>query len=52
MEIKFIAAITSPEGKGNPRNPERGMVRHQFLEVLVRIAEEKYLKYKIVDNYE
>jgi len=29
------------------RNPERGLVRFQLMECLVRIAEEKYVKPKI-----
>ncbi len=31
------------QGGKNPRNPERGLNRHQLMELLVRIAEEKYI---------
>ena len=29
--------------KGKGLIPERGMVRHEFLEAIIRIAEEKYM---------
>jgi hypothetical protein len=41
--LKFISTISGTE-KGNPRKPDRGMIRFQFMEVWVRIAEEKYSK--------
>ena len=27
VEIKFVAAISDPSFKGNPRNPDRGLVK-------------------------
>ena len=39
----FIATYTRTEKDRNPRNPDRALVRYQFLEGLVRIAEHKYL---------
>lgn len=42
LDLKFIGTISGTE-KGNPRKPDRGMIRFQFLEVWVRIAESKYL---------
>ena len=43
VDIKFIATLSSGE-KSNPRNPERSLVRYQLMEVMVRIAEERYIK--------
>ncbi|EGR33095.1 leucine rich repeat protein [Ichthyophthirius multifiliis] len=46
INLKWTATISGGD-KGNIRNPERGISRHQLMEVLVRIAEEKYiLKYQ------
>ncbi|KAL4510557.1 hypothetical protein ABPG72_004711 [Tetrahymena utriculariae] len=42
VDIKWTAT-TSIGDKGNFRNPERGITRYQLMEVLVRIAEEKYI---------
>lgn len=51
VEIKYVAAISDPSFKGNPRNPDRGLVRHQFMEVIVRLAEEKFVKSKVCESY-
>ena len=51
VDIKFIATLSSTDFKGNSRNPERGLIRYQLMEVLVRIAEEKYIKNNVEDNY-
>ena len=37
--------------KGNSLVPERGLVRFQFMESLVRLADEKFKKLGIVDNF-
>ena len=42
LEIKFISSKTLTK-KARGLIPERGMVRHEFLEGIVRIAEEKYM---------
>lgn len=42
VDLKFIATNSS-EIRG-PRNPERALVRFQFMEILVRLAEDKYMK--------
>ena len=47
VDIKFIATLSSSEYKNNPRNPERGLIRCQLMEGLVRIAEEKYMKNQV-----
>ncbi|CAD8053199.1 unnamed protein product [Paramecium primaurelia] len=51
MELKYLATISGTE-KGNYRKPERGMVRFQFLEMFVRIAEDKYIKNGIAKSFE
>lgn len=47
VDIKFIATSSSSEFKNNPRNPERGLIRCQLMEGLVRVAEEKYMKNQV-----
>lgn len=47
VPIKFIVTSTGSEIKNNPRNPERGLIRCQFMEAIVRIAEEKYIKSQV-----
>lgn len=42
LEIKFITSKTSHR-KFRGMAPDRGMVRHEFLEGIIRIAEEKYM---------
>jgi hypothetical protein len=50
-DLKFIATCSSAiEWKGNFRNPERALVRYQFMEFLVRLAEDKFLKSKQAPN--
>lgn len=43
INLKWVSTISGLE-KGNARNPERGINRHQFLELLIRIADEKYIQ--------
>ncbi len=43
INLKWTATI-SGNVKGNPRIPDRGMIRCQFFECLVRLADEKFLK--------
>lgn len=50
VDIKFIATLSSGE-KSNPRNPERSLVRYQLMEVMVRIAEERYIKSGQAQNF-
>ncbi|KAL4483288.1 hypothetical protein ABPG72_007930 [Tetrahymena utriculariae] len=42
LEIKFISSKTQQK-KARSLIPERGMVRHEFFEGIIRIAEEKYM---------
>ena len=50
VDIKFIATLASGE-KSNPRNPERSLVRYQLMEVMVRIAEERYIKGGVTQTF-
>jgi hypothetical protein len=38
------------EVKNNPRNPANSLVRYQFLEIIVRLALDKYLRKKVVSS--
>jgi hypothetical protein len=42
--------MTANDWKGNQLVPERGLVRFQFMEALVRLSEEKYKKLGLVDS--
>lgn len=44
-------SMSAANYKGNQLVPERGLVRFQFMEILVRLAEEKYKKLSITDNF-
>ncbi|CAD8165096.1 unnamed protein product [Paramecium pentaurelia] len=51
LDLKFIATCAaSIEYKGNYRNPERALCRYQFMEFLVRVSDDKYLKQKQANN--
>lgn len=39
----FIATYTRTDKERNPRNPDRALVRYQFLEGLVRLSDQKYI---------
>lgn len=51
-DLKFIATYTKtdPALMKNYRNPDRVLVRYQFLEVWVRLAEQKFISNHIVNN--
>eukprot|EP00359_Climacostomum_virens_P009598 CAMPEP_0204913250 /NCGR_PEP_ID=MMETSP1397-20131031/11196_1 /ASSEMBLY_ACC=CAM_ASM_000891 /TAXON_ID=49980 /ORGANISM="Climacostomum Climacostomum virens, Strain Stock W-24" /LENGTH=869 /DNA_ID=CAMNT_0052084449 /DNA_START=77 /DNA_END=2683 /DNA_ORIENTATION=- len=38
------------EVKNNPRNPANSLVRYQFMEIIVRLALDKYLRKKVVTS--
>jgi hypothetical protein len=50
IDLVFITtnSISGIDFKGNPLVPERGLVRFQLMEVLVRLADEKYKKTGVV----
>lgn len=43
LDLQFKATNYS-DVKTNPRNPQNALIRHQFLEIFVRIAIDKYVK--------
>lgn len=43
--------MSSGDWKGNALVPERGLVRFQFMESLVRLAEEKFKKNGLTDTF-
>ena len=47
----FIATFTKTEKEKNHRNPDRALVRYQFLEGLVRLADQKYANNGITEGY-
>eukprot|EP00828_Plagiopyla_frontata_P019188 TRINITY_DN24542_c0_g1_i1.p1 TRINITY_DN24542_c0_g1~~TRINITY_DN24542_c0_g1_i1.p1 ORF type:complete len:257 (-),score=58.21 TRINITY_DN24542_c0_g1_i1:72-842(-) len=46
VDIKFVVTTAAPEFKGNFRNPERGLIRHQLMEIIVRLADHKFYQKK------
>ncbi|KAL4450444.1 hypothetical protein ABPG74_019342, partial [Tetrahymena malaccensis] len=51
VDLKFVVTKTSTKIKRNPRNPEKGLIRYQFMEIIVRLAEDKYIRHKITNKY-
>ncbi|CAK90105.1 unnamed protein product (macronuclear) [Paramecium tetraurelia] len=47
VDLKFIAtcSASSIDYKGNYRNPERSLVRYQMMEFLVRVSDDKYIRF-------
>ena len=46
--LKFVATKVDPNMPKSHRNPERGLIRYQFMEFFVRISDERYLSKKVV----
>jgi hypothetical protein len=46
-----MKATLFSEVKNNPRNPANSLIRFQFLELIVRIAFDKYHKTGVVETY-
>lgn len=46
IDIEMVASNAGKNKMANPRNPERGLVRYQMIEMIVRIAVRKYQKSK------
>ena len=44
MDFHFIATNAGSKDKKVKTNPERAIVRHEFMEALVRVAEDRYLR--------
>lgn len=49
-DIDFEFIVTKAGSKKSELNPERWLVRFQFLEVFIRIALHKYYKSKVVES--
>ena len=47
----FIATYTRTDKERNPRNPDRAVVRYQFMEGLVRMCDQKYLGNGVANNF-
>jgi len=47
----FIATYTRTDKERNPRNPDRAVVRYQFMEGLVRMCDQKYLGNGVVSTF-
>lgn len=50
-DLKFIATLTDPSMGKNHRNPEKSLIRYQFLEIWVRLAEQKYITSGTITSY-
>jgi hypothetical protein len=49
IDLEFVSTVSGPKtGTTLCNNPDRALVRYQFLELFVRIGLTKYLKSKIV----
>jgi len=46
----FIATYTKSDKTKNPRNPDRALVRHQFMEGIFRMADQKYVSTGVVTS--
>lgn len=47
----FIATYTRTDKERNPRNPDRAVVRYQFMEGLVRMCDQKYLGNGVANSF-
>lgn len=52
IDLTFITtnSISGADLKGNSLVPERGLIRFQFMECLVRLSEEKFKKNGLADS--
>jgi hypothetical protein len=52
VDLEFIATKASGSAIGWPTNPERQLIRYQFLEIFVRLALAKFFKCNIKFSFE
>lgn len=52
VDLHFVSTLASGTQYKTRTNPERQLIRFQFLEILVRLAIDKYLKSKICLTFE
>lgn len=50
IDLEFVACKANPPFRGK-LNPERQLIRYQFMEMWVRIAVQKYIKSGLCTNY-
>lgn len=50
-DLKWVATLTDPNMAKNSRNPEKALIRYQFLEIWVRLAEQKYITSGSITSY-
>lgn len=50
MDLDYVATNTNSDSK-NHLNPDRSLVRYEFLELLVRLSGDKYVKTGEAKNY-
>jgi len=50
-DLKWVATLTDPTMAKNPRNPEKSLIRYQFLEIWVRLAEQKFITSGNITSY-
>jgi Ni,Fe-hydrogenase I cytochrome b subunit len=49
-DIDLLFITTKSSSTKHPLNPDRALVRYQFMEILVRIALDKFLKHRVCEN--
>lgn len=52
VDLEFISTNASNNKLRGRNNPDRQLIRFQFLEIFVRLALDKYYKPKLVETYE
>ena len=45
LDLEFVSTNAGKQ-KGNPRNPERQLIRYELMEVLARLSLTKFMKSK------
>jgi hypothetical protein len=53
VDLKFIACNASANKiRKSPMNPDKALVRYQFMEIVVRLAEDKYIRNEVLKKHE
>ncbi|EGR30607.1 leucine rich repeat protein, partial [Ichthyophthirius multifiliis] len=50
LDFKFVVTNSSTKFKKNNRNPDKGLIRYQFMEIIVRLSDDKYIRNKIFND--
>jgi hypothetical protein len=48
LDLEFVATKAGGTKKPGNRNPERALIRHNMIEVFIRVSMTKFLKSKII----